>query len=91
MNKIDEKKKKLKTFNVKKDIKRALKNGAFIMLLALAVEAFTFKEPYSIVTGLFLLSFSFVFSGNNTSNRSSGNSFSRIPIPFNPIAYDAAS
>ena len=61
MNKIDEKKKKLKTFNFKKDIKRALKNGAFIMLLALAVEAFTFKEPYSIVTGLFLLSFSFVF------------------------------
>lgn len=61
MNKIDEKKKELKTFNVKKDIKRALKNGAFIILLALAVEAFTFKEPYSIVTGLFLLSFSFVF------------------------------
>lgn len=61
MNKIDEKKKELKTFNVKKDIERALKNGAFIMLLALAVEAFTFKEPYSIVTGLFLLSFSFVF------------------------------
>lgn len=61
MNKIDEKKKKLKTFNVKKDIKRVLKNGAFLMLLALAVEAFTFKEPYSIVTGLFLLSFSFVF------------------------------
>ena len=50
MNKIDEKKKELKTFNVKKDIKRALKNGAFIILLALAVEAFTFKEPYSIVT-----------------------------------------
>ena len=61
MNKTDEKKKELKTFNVKKDIKRALKNGAFIMLLALAVEAFTFKEPYSIVTGLFLLSFAFVF------------------------------
>ncbi len=61
MNKIDEKKKELKTFNVKKDIKRALKNGAFIMLLALAVETFTFKEPYSIVTGLFLLSFAFVF------------------------------
>lgn len=61
MNKIDEKKKELKTFNVKKDIKRALKNGAFIMLLALAVEAFTLKEPYSIVTGLFLLSFSFSF------------------------------
>ena len=32
MNKIDEKKKKLKTFNVKQDIKRALKNGAFISL-----------------------------------------------------------
>lgn len=61
MNNIDKKKKELKSFNAKKDIKRALKNGAFIFLLALSIEAFTFKEPYAIVTGLFLLSFAFVF------------------------------
>lgn len=61
MNNIDKKKKELKTFNAKKDIKRALKNGAFIFLLALSIEAFTFKEPYAVVTGLFLLNFAFVF------------------------------
>lgn len=36
-------------------------NGAFVFILALGIEALTFKIPYCIVLGVFLILTSFIF------------------------------
>lgn len=43
------------------NIKKTIKNGLWIFLTAMAVEAFTFRIPYCIVLGIFLLFTSFLF------------------------------
>jgi len=51
----------LKKNSFSKSIKRVFSNGAFVFILALAVEALTFKIPYCIVLGTFLILTSFIF------------------------------
>lgn len=53
-------------FNLKKkslsvNLKRIFGNGAFVFILALGVEALTFKNPYCMVLGTFLVLTSFIF------------------------------
>lgn len=50
-----------KKYSFKDGVKRALKNGAWVFLTAMGIESFTFKIPYCIVLGAFLISASFLF------------------------------
>ena len=42
-------------------VKTALKNGAFVFIFLLGIEAFTFKIPYCIVMGMLLILTSLLF------------------------------
>lgn len=45
----------------KRGLSRTFKNGAWVFLTLLGFESFTFKEPYAIVLGFFLISTGFIF------------------------------
>lgn len=46
---------------MQKSLKKIFSNGAWVLLTALGLESFTFKEPYTIVLGFFLISTGFIF------------------------------
>ena len=47
--------------NILTSIKRSLKNGAFVFIFLLGLEAFTFKIPYCVVMGTLLVLLSLLF------------------------------
>ena len=46
---------------MKNNIKNIFKNGAWVLLLALSIESYTFKRPYLVVLGTYFLITSFIF------------------------------
>ena len=46
---------------MKNNIKNIFRNGAWVFLLALSIESYTFKRPYLVVLGTYFLITSFIF------------------------------
>lgn len=51
----------MKKEKIKRNVSRTFKNGAWVFFTLLGIESFTFKDPYAIVLGFFLISVGFIF------------------------------
>lgn len=51
----------MKKGSLSMNVKIFLKNGAWIFLIAMSIESFTFKIPYLVVLGVYFMITSFIF------------------------------